>query len=237
MTVVKARCLSCGYKFTSSNLINVDATSRITISNVTTSCPRCGKTAKTQDGVYGAIGRILDVVTAPGTSKGDLLAFQDISKRAATGAITHHEGERLSAEIGSKFEELWSYLNTNGQSYSLIVTIISAVLALYAIHSSNQSSDQQHQDALEQQTMTHIETKAVETLTAVQQKLYEIVQQQSKTGLSRATSSPPSQTRPLLNRPQMQTPASGGGNRAERRKAARLAKKPQHGKNTITLIS
>jgi hypothetical protein len=213
-----AHCDNCGYDFFTT-AFGVPARARITVVGCRTVCPRCHHiTARVQDGVYELIGRVVQTARAQGVRRENLEAFQTLTRAAQSGEISTAAAMERANEIGSAFGALLKWANENGTALSLLLSVLTLVIALYGALSADEGPAQQHLDAQAQ-------LQAILNLQQLQQRIYEeLLTRHSPDELQGERSQTKQET--TRQHPE-QTPKKGMGatNRHERRKAAKLGKK------------
>ena len=221
-----ARCQRCGLQF----VANLPFAGRaITISGSFTNCPRCGSIAKIYDGTYHVVERVLSAARAPGVIRDDVLAFQAVAQSVQSGTISREEATKRVDEIGASFSALWAWINANGAALALLISILTILIAFYYGQSANEASTQQHIDAQDQTRAIETQTQAIWNDQQAQQKIYEELLKMLTAGQEDAAPRHSRQGTPTTNQEQTPKNATSEPNRHERRKAAKLSKRPKSG--------
>lgn len=226
---VAATCPSCGLRF-HTNAISARGI-RIVVTENLTNCPRCGSLASVDDATYefDLAGRIISAVRSQGAIRADVVALQALAESVQAGVVSNEGAATLANEIGPFFGVLWTAVIKNDRSVLLLIAILSILLAFYTTYSADEAYNQQHTDAQNQTQAIATISKEIQNETQVQQRVYEELKRQSAIGLPPAPPSKPIQSTRL--QPQAQTPEQviPPQNRHERRKAAKIARKPPVG--------
>ncbi len=228
-TSVRAHCRNCGLSFARQGLINAEGTGRITLSNVMTPCPRCGATATVEDGVYDAIGKIVEAVRASTTGRDGLVALRSVAEAVQSGDVSFEDATKKIQEISSSYLALWNWINSNGAGLGVVIGILTVCIAYYAVIEANVGSDQAHIDATAQTQATEIQSQTVQNvlqeqqrLERLQEKVYELLAHQQQGAQSKENQASLKSARPKVTQSRTQTVEQGKLNRHERRRAAKL---------------
>ena len=218
-------CPACGRQFQSHAIGGRGGL--ITVTNSVTRCPHCRSVIKFPDGEYefDLIGRVIATVRSPGTTRDNVIAFQELAQSVRSGNLSKTEAGKIANDIGPHFGNLLSSVWNNDKAITQLLAVIGIILTLYTIHSADESSMQQHTDAQNQSQGIATLSLEIQNETQVQQRIYEEIQKQRAVGLQPASPSTP--TQPMKHQTQGQTPdeAKSPMNRRERRMAAKLARK------------
>lgn len=193
-------CPFCG-PVPSQGLFGGNAT--VSISNVGTTCPRCGAPAPFRDGTYTLVNSVVSAFTASSVTKDQILRFREVARSVQAGTVSAREAESEIAKIGNTFAKLWSLMGNNGGQISLILTIITLFLM---IHFERQSSA----DSAELADIHEKQVEATQTVAEIERKILEELQKQSRGTASKPSASPPTKN---------------FKNRAQRRKAAAIERR------------
>lgn len=188
-------------QFPVGNLFGGTANMRLT--NVSTSCPVCGRRSAIADGNYSMVNDVIRALRSPGVGTAEILQFQSIAEAVRDGHISAEEGQERFTELENPLVGLWKWTNANAGALSVLLTLITLYLtwasAVDATRSNNQLSK-------ELQTHTQIERMMLNELKKI-----------SAEGARRMRSGSAKYTYSGVDASQPQTFV---GNRADRRKAA-----------------
>ena len=220
MVVPQLKCNSCGLIFRSQFLSGVAGV--VSLTSVSESCPRCGKPCAIPDGTFDMRRRVLQAVRAPGMTRKKVEAFRDTVEAVKAGSVTADQAVNDLAKMSESFAAILQVVGHNKHAQVMLVSILSLIVAWYALVCSNQGSEQAHEDAARahsdvvlNQKIGAAELEVLEKIDADLQSLHALVGQQERPvqPIVMSIQAPPQRT----GRP----PA----NRQERRKAASLARR------------
>jgi hypothetical protein len=123
-----AFCTSCGHAFPSP--IEVNNASNIHIRDVATNCPRCGATARIPDGIYSALGSVVEILAGPTRSIERIQRIQQILKEAQR---KQQSREEVQSKIASTAPELSSFTSTLPATRVELYAFITVLLTLLTL--------------------------------------------------------------------------------------------------------
>jgi transcription initiation factor TFIIIB Brf1 subunit/transcription initiation factor TFIIB len=92
-----SKCANCGLVF-ESRIIAMEM-SMGTFENIGESCPRCHGTASILPGTFNEVGRGVEYVAGPASTKSAYDAFRDLIREAQDGGLTPRQVQERAAEI------------------------------------------------------------------------------------------------------------------------------------------
>ncbi len=199
---IPVHCARCGYRGISRNFSITNSTG-ITFSGGGERCPACGGTAAYVSGTYDFVGDTIAAFTAPGVTRQKIEAFRDLAGQVAQNAISPEDAARQAEKIESSFGWLILSAAARGITFDRLLAVVLAFLAFWEAFAPD--ADVQALVAASQQQ------------NELSKKMLQELQRQSATS---GTSTPKVQK---PSRPPAQTQAPR--NRAERRKAAAIARR------------
>jgi hypothetical protein len=114
-------------------------------------CPVCHRAASVIDGTFDVKDAIIQVISAPETTKAILAAFLNVAQQAVSGEISEKEAVEKAAAIGPQFK----YLMMLAAGSIPILALLAALLQTYLQYDSNRTSPEDFRkvvDAINAQT-------------------------------------------------------------------------------------
>lgn len=199
-------CARCGYRGFARSIRIVESRN-ITFTGGGETCPACGGFAAFVSGTYDFVGETIAAFTAPGITRQNIEAFRELADQVAQNIISPEDAANRAETIATGFGVLVRSALAMGITFDRILAVVLAFLAFWEAFSPD--ADVQ---AL---------VKASHRQNELSQRMLEELQRQpapspASQPMAKTPSPPPAQT---------QAPR----NRAERRKAAAIARRSKPG--------
>lgn len=102
------------------------------LSNVTTTCPICGRLAPIQDGRYEFIGNVLTAFREAGVTKDEARDFLSIVKDLNDGRISSQNAEDKTSNIKSSLSKVLKSTKYDAEKLNLLIAAITLLIAIYS---------------------------------------------------------------------------------------------------------
>jgi hypothetical protein len=120
-------------------------------------CPVCSSQAKVVDGVFNVRDSIVEIISAPESTREILQAFLGIAQQVTEGKISQQEAVEQAGKLGPKFRYLMKLIAGSVGAAALVVSLV----ALHLQGEANQLTREANQLAREASQSSSEDTKKV----------------------------------------------------------------------------
>lgn len=207
-------CPNCGI-YEDTIAIDLGGDNTFTSLNNRTRCFRCGAMARYIDGTYTTVSGVVKSFTNSNLTRDEVEKVADTLRKLNDGYLSDTEATRLLNDISPWLSELISLIKGNKELLGFVVTILLPITLFVLQSHADAESDEKAQRTA--QTSIEVQEKTL----SVQQKILDEVLRHPEAKNFKAMKLPKKSATARKSRVK---PASGAGNRHERRKAAKIGR-------------
>ncbi|MCE7063833.1 hypothetical protein [Dyadobacter sp. CY326] len=131
---------SCRFIFEATRAIHIENSTNVTITDSYATCPKCGSSARVQDGTYNFDEKgLITLFSAPRVSPGVITQFKEVALRAKENQYTPEQFREEVVKVDPAVKELfdspvfqrnWNLVNTGLMTFFAFVGMLVAILTL-----------------------------------------------------------------------------------------------------------